>query len=286
MSLPPLPKKSFSGPASWSERQHKALAIVPKCTALLSMIGAIYIIQHICRSEKRRRRVFHRLLCAMTIMDLVLSFNMFLTTWPIPSGRTMSPYAAGTDQTCRAVGFFVQGSLLSSAIYNAALTTYYFTTVRLGWPDSKIRLNLERWLHLIPLVIGWTSAVVGILLNLYGPTGWTCWITTKKLTKEAMNDAKLFRWTLCFGWLCIIFIFVFVAMVAMYMKIHKNERITFRFTHPTLSLDLPPNSPNRTVRRPTPVSANPSASASTRLDYKHSRQFAVQALFYILAFFF
>ena len=81
----------------------RAMAIAPKCTGFLSLCASTFIVQHVLRDKKRRGLTYHRLLCGMSISDMVGSFMCFLSTWPIPKGEAY--LASGTVQTCAAQGF-------------------------------------------------------------------------------------------------------------------------------------------------------------------------------------
>lgn len=56
--------------------QQKALAIIPKITASMSILGSGFIMQHVIRSRKRRRLCYHRLLLGMSVMDSITSFRV------------------------------------------------------------------------------------------------------------------------------------------------------------------------------------------------------------------
>ena len=53
--------------------KQKALAIVPKPFAILSLIGSSYIVYHILHNEKRRRAVQYQILLGLSLSDIMFS---------------------------------------------------------------------------------------------------------------------------------------------------------------------------------------------------------------------
>lgn len=162
----------------FTERQLKANALVPKFASVPAIAGSLFIVQHVLRSKKRRGRVYHRILLMMSAHDFLFSLKNFSSTWPIPKS-TMIYGSSGTQATCTAAGFLGHGSALTSICYNFSLTLFFVLVVRFGWKDERIRSShVELFLHGIPMLIGWSTAIAGLPLKLYNPLGWTCWINT------------------------------------------------------------------------------------------------------------
>lgn len=168
--------RNFSPP--FSERQLKAVAIAPKIAAFPSILGSLFIIQHVLLSKKRRGRVYHRILLLMSINDFIYSVKAFVSTWPIPEDTLFVHGARGTTQTCTVTGFFGQGGSLTSIVYNGSLTLFFLLVVRYGWKEEYIKENVEPWLHAVPFAVGWSTAIAGLPLSLYNAFGWTCWINS------------------------------------------------------------------------------------------------------------
>ena len=78
--------------------------------------------------------------------------------------------ARGSTQTCDAWAFLGHGAALSSALYNASLAAYFCLTVAFGWRDRALqRYKFEAFAHAIPLVVGWSTSVASLLLELNNP---------------------------------------------------------------------------------------------------------------------
>jgi hypothetical protein len=192
--------------------------------------------QHVLRSEKRRRRTYNRILLGMSSMDLIYAVKCFVSTWPIPE-ETGAYLARGTTQTCTAAGFWGHGGSLSSAIYNGTLTWYFLLTIKYGMTQVQVRHKYEKWMHGIPLFIGWSTAIISLHLKLMNPIGWTCWIGPWPLECEAMEEmecergdgSKVYRWAFFHAILWATFAFVAIGMLLIYIKIRTDERATFQY---------------------------------------------------------
>ena len=129
--------------------QFVALQIARMVASVPSILGAAYIVQHVFRSPKRRQRTLTRVICGMSVMDLLFSLTTVFSSTIAPSDiRSSTPgsLAIGNWSTCEAFGFISQGSSISSVIYNGTLTLYYLLTIRHGWSEQKCRQRLEKWL--------------------------------------------------------------------------------------------------------------------------------------------
>ena len=223
----------------FNEAQWKALAIVPKITAFPSIVSATFIAQHILRHPKRRSRVYHRLMLGMSLMDVICATKSFVSTWPVPEEALYVVGNVGTMETCAAAGFLGQGSCLSSSVYNATLTLYFLLTIRFGWKEERTKKKLEWFLHLLPLTLGWSTAIAALLLDLMNPIGWTCWIGSwppgcndDTIPCERGGDADYiarFRWGFFHGPLWIAFLFMAVSLLSIYLKTRQTEQRTRKY---------------------------------------------------------
>jgi hypothetical protein len=250
----------------FSQSQLMFLAIVPKITSIPSIIGSTFIIQHVIRSKKRRSQVYHRLLLSMSIADCIWSIKTFLSTWVIPADVPFVYANIGNTQTCTASAFIGHGAPLSSTIYNGMLTLYFLLTIRYGWSNKKVKSKVEVWMHAIPLVIGWGTAIVALSLDLFNPIGWTCWIgtypvgcgtTTFPCSRGNSESTHLYRWVFFHAELLAMFGFTAVSLFIIYRFILVRERAIDRYR----------------------------ISEQEKKNRVLSRQFAVQASAYVAAFF-
>ena len=151
---------------AWNETQNIALAIVPKFTSFLSLLGSSWIIVEVFTEKNKTQSVYHRLLCAMSIYDVLESVWNFCSTWPIPVGSPNLWGASGTTQTCTAQGFFLQLGL-AVPMYNASLSMYYLLVIKYNMPDAKLRKRVEPSMHAASFLLAGGTAFAAIGLDLF-----------------------------------------------------------------------------------------------------------------------
>jgi len=225
--------------ADISLRQEMILAIFPKVTSFLSLVGSFYIIQDILRMRNKVNRkmktTYHRLLLGLTTCDALVSVAWFMTTWPIP--RDVFPIygALGTQQTCEAQGFFAQFSI-ACIFYNCSLAIYYYIVIILGWSQSRIdKSRIEIPMHLLGFMWGVATASASVALGLINPIGWDCWISAVPLgCKESFrnngettctrgDNANLYQWIFFYAPLWLIVIGVTVIMTNIVCKFKRQD---------------------------------------------------------------
>jgi len=101
---------------SLNSAQLKTLAIAPKVSSMLSIVGSSYVIYRILTTDRspnlrgRNSRSYSNLLLCLCIADFITSLAYFLSTWPIPKNNLYSDYIwgeAGNQITCS-----IQGELM------------------------------------------------------------------------------------------------------------------------------------------------------------------------------
>lgn len=210
--------------------QSRALAVLPKISGILSCISSGFIIVNILRDPSKRKKTFHRLVCGLSVCDLISSASFGMSTWPIPRDQGYQ-WAIGTPKTCTAQGFFVQLGI-SSAFYSAALAIYFLLVIRYGWKDRKI-LKWEPLLHTIPVLWGTGTAVTGLIVGMFDTATLWCWTN---------QEYDIFRWIFFYVplWLCIFI--VSATSVAVYLHVRQIDLKAERYkismhgqdTHETL----------------------------------------------------
>ena len=224
---------------SW---QDKVLAIVPKFTGSISFIFSLYIVQHVARSSKRQKRIYHRLLLGMSSHDMIGSFFSFiLSTTPMPVGTAFG--AVGTLQTCTVAAFFGQAANVSALLYHASLATFYLLMIVHGWKQT--RLNKIEWiLHAVPILVGWSLATAGLALKIYAPANWTCWIgpypsdckdSRNYGSVEANcirgNNYFIYRFAFSYALIWSTVAYMIVTMGFIYHTVLQNERANEKYHH-------------------------------------------------------
>lgn len=198
----------------------------------------------------------------MAVHDLVYSVKTFLSTWPIPREVMFTYGNVGNTNTCTAAGFLGHGTALTSVLYNGSLAGYFLLAIGFGKTELSVRRQWEPLLHILPLLIGWSTAIAGIPMDLYNPIGWTCWIGQYPVgcgegSYPCTRGKNIFelRWAFFHAFLWASFLFMAIALIIIYSKI-------FAIESKTLSSRL---------------------SDDNKLTL--SRRFAAQAVLYVVSFF-
>ena len=140
------------------------------------MIGSSIIFYDIMKDRKTKlKKVYNRLMLAMSFGDFFLSFVLFLGTWPIPK-EDPSIWSMGNQTTCTLQGYFQQ-FFMTSLFYNTWLSIYYIMVICWSWKDAKI-VPYERFAHFFNFTFSITTATIALVQGLYGPNlnVW-CYIT-------------------------------------------------------------------------------------------------------------
>ena len=248
--------------------QQKVIAIVPKVTAIPSVLGSCYIIFDVLRHPQNRCRVYHRILLAMSAMDCLFAIKCFMSTWPIPEQTPLVWGNRGNFNTCSAWGFLGHGASLTSAMYSCSLACYFTLTIAFSVREHQFqKQGIEIMLHLIPWLIGWSTAIAGLPLEIYNPTGWTCWIgtyppgcgETSYPCQRGDERVNIYRWSFFLVELWLGFLLSGAAMFLMYRTVRQHEKQMERYEY--------------------------SGSSSDSGKQTLSRRVAIQAMYYILFFF-
>lgn len=137
---------------AWTKTQQIIVALLPKFSSVLSLFGSIWIITEVLTDKdtnrRKRNHPYHRLLCAMSIYDVLESLWNFFSSWPIPKGTEGVIWAQGNTASCSAQGYFLMLSV-AVPIYNAMLSLYYMLVINFKFTDSTLRRRVEPAMHLV-----------------------------------------------------------------------------------------------------------------------------------------
>ena len=229
----------IAGDDSMYSPRWKAAVIVPKISSVISILASAYIVQSILRSNEKKTMTTHRIVVALSVSDILVSFTAyFLSTWPVPRGTIFG--AVGNDASCFAQGAFNQALACFAMSYNGALALAYLLMARYHWNRNTLR-RLEAYLLLLlpalaclffttPLL--WDQAFGYRSINCYiGPTPAGCDDEDSLVEcKKGLHFQALFI-------LCTILptfllnVFIITCMVLLYKAVRKaeNASIDYRF---------------------------------------------------------
>jgi len=208
--------------------QKTVLVVLPSVSGTLSVFGSLFIIVEVAKSQKKRGKVYHRLLLGMSICDFLVSIGFIFSKWPMPSDADiLDDFAmAGNLATCCAQGFLIQ---LSTAVvlYNLSLAMYYLLMVQYNWKESRLQ-KLEPYMHASAVIVGLSTAFTGLFLDLYNPAKLWCWIAS---FPEGCNGegckrgqyALIYRWAIFYGPIWGAIVAVAAIMCTMYLTVRQQE---------------------------------------------------------------
>lgn len=207
-----------------SESQARTLAMLPKTTGAISIVGSSLIALSVLRSPEKMAKSYHRLLLGMSLVDMLVSLWEALSTWPMPADSG-AMFAFGNSMTCNMQGFFIQIYIVSS-FYSVSLAIYYTVVLRYDWSEERVR-RLEPYLHSVPLLWGVGTGIIGISLKLYNPAGLWCWIAPWPVGcvgEECIRgaNANMYRWLFFYGPLWINIAFVTTAMFMVWFDVRRR----------------------------------------------------------------
>ena len=247
-----MSQSSFTG-------KSKALAIVPKLTGFLSLVGSLFVIHDILRRSsengssttiwafrtRKRDSMFYRIMLGVSIFDSIASITNILSTWPTPSDQGDVVYGAlGTTTTCTVQGFFNEFGNITTPLYSASLCVWYLLFLKYGWREKECE-GIEYIFHIIPIGIGFSMALAGLPFNLYNNSGFLCWYapypagcdTVEPHTCTRGEYAGVFRW-IHYGIVWTAIVFVTYLMASIYSAVRLQEEISterkFATTNPAI----------------------------------------------------
>jgi len=155
--------------------QQRAFAYAPMPFAAISYLSSSYVIYHLLYQEPQKlKRLYHRLVLAMNVALIPLSFTQFLSTMVVPEGTDNYVNAIGTIDTCTALGFIKFMFSWSVATYYASLILQALMGLRNNFKEEKYRW-IETPIHLVAYCIPCAISIVIAAHENFNPDGSGCW---------------------------------------------------------------------------------------------------------------
>uniref|UniRef100_A0A7R9ZI35 G-protein coupled receptors family 1 profile domain-containing protein n=1 Tax=Pseudictyota dubia TaxID=2749911 RepID=A0A7R9ZI35_9STRA len=211
------------------------LAVLPKVSGSLSMLGSGFIVLEILRDRKKRDQMYHRLLLGMSCLDIVVSFFMAMSTWLAPSESDIL-WAVGTQTTCQIQAFMTQFAY-SSLSYNLGLAIYYLLVVGHSKRDRQLH-TIEVAAHCCSLLLGLSLAIAGLALGVYRPTTLWCSNATGHSFRSSVVEHEIHRdWFFMFAVGAVLWIIIFCVtfvMIRVFCIVRQQERHVQKWRHGSL----------------------------------------------------
>ena len=157
----------------------------------------------------------------------------------MPPGRGW-PGASGNENTCNAQGFIIQFKKSAMVLYMVALQVQYLLTIKYGWNEKRMK-TVEPIFHGVSISFGLSTAIAALILELYNPADWNCWISPLPRNCTSSHDinmgksnlqetdcirgdnAFIFQWAFFYGILWPAILFCILVMLVMIRSIRAVE---------------------------------------------------------------
>ena len=156
--------------------EQKFLALAPKIPAAISFVMSSAVIWSFYRNERKRKRLYHRLVFVMSCYGILFSLAMGLGTSLFPSDTSDSYGALGNKATCNFQGIIVQLTL-AVPLYYASLSVYCYVAINSDFKDKDI-VWIEPWIHGTIHTYTVLSSIFMVVTDNINPSGTVCWIGT------------------------------------------------------------------------------------------------------------
>lgn len=135
-----------------------ALHWVELVAAILSIVGAIVVIQDNLRNKKRKNNLYNQIITVMALFDIIQAVAIALQDTPVPSDSTLgTAETIGNQATCKAQGWAIQFGGLTSLFLNVSLSTYFLLVIVYRSRESQLR-KMRKWLLGLPILVGFIFA--------------------------------------------------------------------------------------------------------------------------------
>jgi hypothetical protein len=164
-------------------------ALVPRFNGFLSALGCGLMIYIILKSRVKLSSTYHRIMFGISTNGLITSIAFGCSYWLFPSADELLswPYLIseninrlGNTLTCEIQGAIVISGTYIFQAYVASLCLYYLCAMVLRMRPETITKYVEWFLHLSPLLIGLTTAIMGLTTNSFNPGDTTPWCAFRR----------------------------------------------------------------------------------------------------------
>lgn len=212
--------------------QQKILYYAPKPFSLASIACSIFIIQKILRDQKRRSRVYHRIILALSFHTIILCLAIFFRSLPIPKDSLTNHYGAnGTEIACTFQGFVLIFESITVSSFYLSLSLFSFLAVRNNF-NEKILRNYERLLHTGIYLTPLAFACVALDKKYINPSIGTCYISAHPVGCSYIEgrscnhgDSGIETYAMLNSlYFFLTFIVAVVLMISLYFYVRQKEK--------------------------------------------------------------
>lgn len=218
--------------------QQRAMIIASVVSGTLSLLGSSAVLYMLWKQRKKRmKHVYHRILCAMSILDCMSSLNYIFAFLAVPQGAFL--WARGTTLTCAISGFIVElGTAV--ALYNLGLAVYFFFVICKEKKDRFIARYVEPFIHGVSLLLPLGFAIWAWMDSAFNPLNrmaGMCFIYEYPANCSKTVDVECTRghnWRLIglvsgVGTLLPVWVGIITSLVFVWCHVRRQEKKTVRY---------------------------------------------------------
>ena len=255
-----------------SKAAYQFAAYIPTLTGTLTCIGSAAIMSHILVDRKKMANPHLRIVLGVSFYDFLYSANKALIFLTYPKGQGIIG-AQGNRTTCTVQGFFTEFAY-AAQVYSAFLSIFFYTTICHSVRSRSFAKCAEPFGHISISVLFWTLASVGAAIGIFNPTGAFCYVApypprcngNPDVECEKFGDTYSIYYEI-FGqfWIQISYIIVIYTNFQIWITVRRKEQRAARYEFSNQVTE--------------------SALARFKSSSNHTRQVAIQATLYVVAFF-
>lgn len=166
-----------------SESEFRALCIIQRVSASLSICGSAYIIWEILGNDpnrKKRSSVYHRIMLVLSLFDIASSIALFFGNWAMPRDTEYSFIyeSYGNMFSCRVQGFLILLGWCGVVACNTFLSLNFLMAVKYNYSNIELKQKIERPLHAVLLLFCLPLSLLPFVWNLFNEGVCFCFIGT------------------------------------------------------------------------------------------------------------
>jgi hypothetical protein len=189
-----------------------------RVSALLSLIGSIFILRDVRKKPPDRRTTYHQLILGTTCFDVITSTAYLLSGLLLPRPAYE---AHGNHGTCVLQGILIQLGL-TSLFYSVLLSIYYLLMIKYNWKESRFR-KYRKYFHLPIITIG--IALTAAASTSIAPQLGFCYVA---IPPQAANRIRITLLFVVPSSLALVIIFACTLLTCYH--VYSKERTTLKWS--------------------------------------------------------
>jgi hypothetical protein len=216
-------------------------------SSVLSILGSGTIL-FFCR--KKFHRLYHRLLFALSLCDLIFSISYLFQPYAIPYYYQVPYGHASSTRMCRVVGSVFLTFSLAGGLVSCSLALYFYMTVVLGKTEAYLVRRLEKLWYGTAMIVPLTLTVAGLMKDGINPDSYAKVCIFDGTPGQNPPDVAGFR--IGMAWFGCVFLSSMVGFRSTYLVYSKVRDLTkmmerYNFQQPSSSQSINHNPPTNNI---------------------------------------